>query len=110
MEVTTRELGGCTVLRVAGRLDATSAAAFDKGFADSVARGTKNIVLDFSVLEYISSAGLRSVLGVKKKLKSIGGDVAVAGLAGAVKEVFVISGIDSLLCVRGTAEEAAASL
>jgi anti-anti-sigma factor len=110
MEVTTRELGGCTVLRVAGRLDAASVAAFDNDFDACIARGLKDFVLDFSALDYISSAGLRSVLGVKKKLKAIGGDVAIAGLAGVVKEIFVISGIDTLLSVKGTAEEAAASL
>ncbi len=110
MEVTIRELGRCTVACFAGRLDAGSVADFDRHLDECVARGTKNLVLDFGALGYISSAGLRCVLGAKKRLTSIGGDVAVAGLSGVVKEVFAISGVDTLLAVKGTAEEAAAIL
>ena len=108
MEVTTRQLGGCTVARVAGRLDAGSAAAFDRSIDGCVAGGAKKLVLDFSALDYISSAGLRSVLAAMKKLRSAGGEVVVAGLSGFVKEVFSVSGVDALLSVKATAEEAAA--
>jgi len=110
MDVTIRELGGCTVARVAGRLDAASAADFDRDVDGCLSRGTRKLVLDFSALDYISSAGLRSVLGAMKRLRSAGGEVVVAGIAGMVKEVFAVSGVDTLLSVKATADEAAAGL
>ena len=110
MDVTTRELGGCTVARVTGRLDAAGGPVFDKAIEELVAGGAKKVVLDFSALDYISSGGLRGVLSVMRRLKAAGGGLAVAGLGGVVKEVFSISGFDTLVPVKPTADEAAASL
>ena len=110
MELVIRDLGGCTVARLVGRLDAASVGSLDAGLEACVARGTRSLVLDLAALDYVSSAGLRSVLAVTKRLKAAGGGVAISGLAGLVKEVFAISGVDTLLPVRETVEEAAQSL
>jgi anti-anti-sigma factor len=110
MDVTTRELGGCTLVRVSGRLDAAGGPVFEKAFEEILAGGVRKIVLDFSALEYISSGGLRGVLSGMKRLKAAGGGLVVSGLGGVVKEVFAISGFDTLVPVKATADEAAASL
>lgn len=110
MDLTTREESGCTVARVAGRLDAATAPVFEKACEEWVGTGTKKLVLDLSALDYVSSAGLRAVLATMKRLKSAGGGIAVSGLSGVVKEVFTISGFDALLPTRESVAEAIASL
>jgi anti-anti-sigma factor len=106
MRIATREEGALTVVEVAGRLDAATAPEFEQRCAASIDGGCHRIILDFAALEYISSAGLRSILTTAKRLKNLGGGIAVYGLAGVVKEVFAISGFDALMPSTGTFEEA----
>lgn len=110
MDLTTQEVSGVMVAKVAGRLDAASASQFEKASEGWIAAGTKRLVLDLGALEYISSAGLRAVLSTMKRLKAAGGSLAVCGLGGVVKDVFAISGFDTLLPVASTVAEATARL
>ena len=70
--------------------------------------GDKRLVVDLAGLEYISSAGLRSILASAKKLKAQGGDLAFCALSGIVAEVFAVSGFAKLLPVFATRAEAVA--
>jgi anti-anti-sigma factor len=97
MKFETRQEGEWTVVEVGGRLDTTSAAEFDRQGQALVAGGAKRIVLDLGELEYVSSAGLRSVLTTAKAAQAAGGKLAIAGMRGVTKEVFSISGFDSIL-------------
>ena len=56
-----------TVLVVEGRLDTTTAPALEKIISEDI-EGTKELILDMAGLEYISSAGLRVLLGAQKRL------------------------------------------
>ena len=70
--------------------------------------GAKNLVLDFAALDYISSAGLRMVLVVAKRLKGEGGQLVLSGMQPHVREVFDISGFLAILNVEPTRAEALA--
>jgi anti-anti-sigma factor len=97
MEFGTREQDGRTVITVSGRLDSANAAEFDRRSQEVIGGGAHRLVLDLSGLEYVSSAGLRSVLTAAKQAQAAGGGLAIAGLRGVTKEVFSISGFDSIL-------------
>ena len=60
-----------TTIEIVGRLDTITAPALDKTINEDIG-DTKNLVLDFSGLEYISSAGLRVLLSAQKKMQKIG--------------------------------------
>ena len=60
-----------TVIAVVGRLDTTSAPALEKAINEDIG-DTKNLVLDLKAVQYISSAGLRVLLGAQKKMQKIG--------------------------------------
>ena len=60
-----------TVIRIAGRLDTITAPALDKAINEDIGE-TRNLILDMKSLEYISSAGLRVLLGAQKKMQKIG--------------------------------------
>ena len=106
MEITSREVEDKTVASVNGRLDAVSAPEFQNQLLALVDQGAKELLLDFAGVDYISSAGLRSILVVAKKLRTGQGMLSVAMLQDTVKEVFEISGFNSILPVFDTVEAA----
>lgn len=110
MEMTRQDRGSVAVLALKGRLDTVTAPDFDRQWETVVGADDLKVVLDMTGLEYVSSAGLRSLLMAGKKLKRIGGRLAVAGLGGMVAEVFSISGFDKLLPLYGGTDEAVADL
>ncbi len=96
MEISARKNGNVLVILLKGRLDALTAPDFDKKIESLLSEGEKALVINFSELEYISSAGLRSILATAKQLKAKDGRILLAELRGAVKEVFEISGFYSI--------------
>jgi|WetSurMetagenome_2_1015567.scaffolds.fasta_scaffold444636_2 anti-anti-sigma factor len=84
------------IVTVTGRLDAVSAPAFEENLSQTLAEGETRLLLDFSGLQYISSAGLRSLLVLTKKLKAVQGELCFSGIQGPVAEVFKISGFNTL--------------
>lgn len=106
MEIIARETQGFTVVSVSGRIDASTAQKLEENCVKLIDEGGRKFILDLSALEYVSSAGLRSVLAVAKKLKAAGGSLALCGLSGLVLEVFSISGFDSFLPMYETIEDA----
>lgn len=108
MQCTGSRQGAFYVLEVAGRMDALTSQGFETECLARMEAGDTRIVADLGGLEYISSAGLRSILAAAKKLKAAGGDLAFCGLSGIVAEVFTVSGFAKLLPVYDTREEALA--
>ena len=98
--------GEWLVIYVKGRIDAVSAPEFEKKLTDWIQAGEIHLIVDFGGLEYISSAGLRSVLGTAKRLKSKDGNLVVSDLRDTVKEVFDISGFSTIIPISDTVEGA----
>ena len=97
LELNEREEQGWSVLVVNGRLDTKTVEKFSATCATCIDASRANVVLDLSGLEYVSSAGLSSILGAAKRVQSRSGRLAVAGLRGLVKEIFAISGFETVL-------------
>lgn len=108
MDFTQNKEGAFLVLEVAGRMDTITAPEFEARCLSCLEAGDKRLVVDLGKLEYISSAGLRSILSAAKKLKAAGGDMAFCALTGIVAEVFAVSGFNKLLPVFATRQEALA--
>jgi anti-anti-sigma factor len=106
MNVTLKDNRGFTVVAPTGRLDAATAPEFEQRVNACIDQGARRVVFDFGDLAYISSAGLRSILGAAKKLKACGGSLSLCRLAGVVKEVIVLSGFDAFLSIHETVEQA----
>ena len=84
-----------TVIRIAGRLDTITAPALDKAINEDIGE-TRNLILDMKSLEYISSAGLRVLLGAQKKMQKIG-SMKVVNVCEEVMEVFEMTGFADIL-------------
>lgn len=108
MEFESSKQGEKVVIKVSGRMDAVTAPEFENECGTWMDKGEKNLVIDLGGLEYISSAGLRSILATAKKLKEQQGAIAFCNLSGMVQEVFTISGFGSMFPVCASVEEALA--
>lgn len=110
MELTHEVSNGLLVVRPGSRIDSSNAAAFEARCAALIAEGPPKVIIDFSGVDYISSAGLRVLLVAAKSAKSKGGALTLCGLRGNVHEVIEVSGFDTLLGVHDGVSEAAAAL
>lgn len=87
-----------TVIEIAGRLDTTTAPALDKTIQENI-DSTKTLVLDLKELEYVSSAGLRVLLGAQKKMQQIG-SMKLKNVCESVMEVFEMTGFADILVIE----------
>ena len=87
-----------TTIEIVGRLDTITAPALDKTINEDIG-GTKNLVLDVKGMEYISSAGLRVLLGAQKKMQKVG-SMKVTGVCEEVMEVFEMTGFADILVIE----------
>ena len=87
-----------TTIELVGRLDTTTAPALDKAINEDI-NDTKNLVLNVKGLEYISSAGLRVLLGAQKKMQKIG-TMKLINVREAIMEVFEMTGFADILVIE----------
>jgi anti-sigma B factor antagonist len=87
-----------TIIRIVGRLDTITAPTLDKAINEDIG-DTRNLILDMKSLEYISSAGLRVLLGAQKKMQKIG-SMKVVNVCEEVMEVFEMTGFADILVIE----------
>ena len=87
-----------TIIEIIGRLDTITAPALDKTINEDIG-DTKNLILDMKDLEYISSAGLRVLLGAQKKMQKIG-SMKVINVCQEVMDVFEMTGFADILVIE----------
>ena len=87
-----------TIIKIVGRLDTNTAPVFDKTIIEDI-KETKNLVLDMSNVEYISSAGLRVLLGAQKKMQKIG-SMKLINVCEAVMDVLEMTGFADILVIE----------
>ena len=110
MELKIDKLEKALIVKIKGRMDAITAPDFEKECSRWIEKGELTIVVDLGDLEYISSAGLRSILLTAKKLKSQKGQISFCCPSGMVEKVFSISGFSSMFSMYGSREEALSRL
>jgi len=110
MNIEQETRGDVLVIRLAGRLDSSSAPELERLLLDQLTAGLKRLVFDFAMLDYVSSAGLRVILLAGKKLRAVQGKLALVGLRDMVREVFEMSGFLTLFAVASTVDEGVAKV
>ena len=109
MIIKTETISEAFVIQPEGRLDAITAAEFEKEVTPML-QSEHNVLIDFGKIDYISSAGLRSILILVKEMKKHEKVLILCCLNDAIKEVFCISGFDSIMTICPTIEEGLAFL
>lgn len=101
--------GSALICQPEGLVNSANAAVFEADLMAQFEKGERHIVLDLARLSYISSAGLRVVLLLAKKLKQADGALILCDIQPNVREVFEISGFLAILKVCETRAEAIAA-
>ncbi len=110
MDITTHEESGVTILHLEGLLDSKTAIKFNALVQELVSQGKVVMLVNLAKLEYISSAGLREILGLSKAIKKSNGKLGFCNVQSNVLEVFTISGFNTILNLYETHDLAMASL
>lgn len=84
---------------LSGRLDSATSGGFEKRLLELFETPGARVLLDFTALDYISSAGLRVILMGAKRAKQTQGRLVLCGLRPDVREVFEISGFLKIIDV-----------
>ena len=98
MEISKNMNGTKLEVALAGRLDTTTAPELEKALSESMADASE-LTLDFSGLDYISSAGLRVLLSAHKVMSKKGG-MKVTHVNEIVTEVFEVTGFSDILNIE----------
>ena len=109
MQISTRTTNDIHIVAFTGSLDSGTSPEAQKSL-EAVLASARKVVLDFTNLDYISSAGLRVLLGAAKQLRASGGKLGMFGLNQSVREVFEISGFSSILAIYPSESEAVAAM
>jgi len=99
MDIVTRTQNDVVIVALRGSLDSKTSPQAQQALDGILAGGSKKLLIDFTALDYISSAGLRVLLGTAKRLSGAGSALRLFGLNETVREVFDISGFSTIFTV-----------
>lgn len=106
LTIATEKKGETTILTLEGRIDANCAKSLETACLELIESGDRQLVMNFKGVNFISSAGLRVVLLVAKRLEPLSGRIRLAGLNPTLTDVFEISGFSKLFAILPTVEDA----
>lgn len=96
--------GNVMVLQLKGRLDAITSPRTEKRIFECINSGQHQILLNFSEVDYLSSAGMRMLLATTKKLKTLTGKLILCSVTVNVMDVLRMSGFDHVLEITADQE------
>lgn len=97
MEITSTQHKHCNVVKVTGRIDSATSPQLAEAIAHINDDGKFKIVIDFSELDFISSAGLRVLIAALKNCRRYNrGDLVLASLPENIYSVFDLAGFTSI--------------
>lgn len=96
MEIKKEKTGSTMMITVSGRLDTLTSPKLE---AELKLSGIEKLVFDLAKLEYISSAGLRVMLGAQKTMMAQG-EMELLNVSPIVREVFDMTGFSSFFTIR----------
>lgn len=98
------------IVRCEGRLDATSAPQLENTLNELIEQKHNHLVIDFCKVEYLSSAGMRLLLSMTKRLKSEGGKLVLCAIHDDVMEIIRMAGFEQILHICDSEQEALQAL
>ncbi|MEM0938494.1 MAG: STAS domain-containing protein [Bacteroidota bacterium] len=105
-EIRTNKKNNVLLIAVYGEIDAESSIYLDNALKEAIENNEKQIAVDLTKLNYISSAGLGVFISHLDEFEIENIRLVLFGISESVKEVFAILGLEKLLKITGTEEEA----
>lgn len=98
MKIETVKDGKTMTVKLEGRLDTTTAPSLEAEFRKQI-DGVEDLTLDFSKLEYLSSAGLRVLLAAQKVMNRQG-SMVIRGVNETIQDIFEVTGFSDILTIE----------
>jgi anti-anti-sigma factor len=105
MEITTVDLGGVTKISLTGSLDLKSTPDLESRFA-SMTENVQSAIIDLSGIDYLSSIGVRYLIGAARTVASRGGRLVLLNPQTVVRTVLFTTGVDKVMPILFDDEEA----
>ena len=99
---------GCTICRPVGELDAFTVSQFRQTLAELAS--SPHLIIDLSGVPFVDSAGLGALIGGIRRVRELGGDVAVACPRPTLTRLLKTTGFDRIVTVTATLDEAVATV
>jgi anti-sigma B factor antagonist len=106
MVLETETIGGTIIFTLPRRFDFDSAPLVEKEIQPVIGQHPERVLFDLSKTEYISSVGMRVLLGSMHTIKNGGGTLALSSLCRQVSYVFEIAGFTKIFTIYDTREKA----
>ena len=110
MEITGESVGGVSVVTARGRLDGAASGPFAERVQALIGAERPKLLIDFAGIDFVSSAGLRAVLTILKRVKAQNGAFALCGVQKPVREVLDITGFAGMIDIHPERASALAAL
>lgn len=105
MDLREEQVGGVTIVHVKGRLDSTSSPILGERLTAVLGTAKSRVLVDFSQLDYISSAGFRVLLQAAKRAEENAAKLVLCGVSGKARQLFDLGGFLDLFSITATREE-----
>ncbi len=106
MEISIEERDELRIAKPVGRLDSDALTSFESQLTGHVELEGSALVIDFSSLDYVSSAGLRSILVLAKKAEQNSCKFCLAELSPEIMEIFQITGFHNIVPIHDSVQDA----
>ncbi|MGE3843694.1 MAG: STAS domain-containing protein [Vicinamibacterales bacterium] len=110
MDILEYHRDGALVIAPHGRVDSTTSVTLDERLRHHLGAGARRVVVDLAQVDYISSAGLRVMLALAKRLREVQGTLVLCAMTEPVRQVFELAGFVPLFTVDTTLDVALARL
>lgn len=102
---------GCMVFHMRGRLmDQQQADRLMETLDQELGKGHKSVILDLSELQYMNSTGLNILINVLTRTRNAGGDTLIAGVSNSVRQLFVVTKLDTVFIMTPDVASAVAKI
>lgn len=110
MDIQQRQLDGITIVGVSGRIDSSVSGQVMDQLNAIVSSGVTKLVVNLEQVNYISSAGLRSILVAAKLVKSSNGEMRLCQPSELVRSILEDSGFANLIRIDDHEDQSVAAL
>jgi len=100
---------GIGVVAVEGRIDTATARSVEQAINGLFDAGVQRVVVDFSNVTYVASAGIRALILAQRRAQQFAGGIQLAALTPNVQEIFSIAGLEQMFKFHKTVDDARAS-
>lgn len=97
--VASKKIEDVDIVFFIGRLDVTSAIQAEEFIQNLIQAGSRKIGIHCGELTYISSAGLRVILGFLMQIRELDGDIRLSNLKHEIREIIIMCGFDEVFSI-----------